>query len=418
MKKLRTFILVFLVLGRASAGEPQSADASDLQSPSEWRHFRGTDAAGVVQSGKLPALLDEGKHIAWKVALPGRGLSSPIVVGGRIFLSCASGVNQDRLHIRCHLAKDGTLLWERQFWATGRTMCHKKTSVAAPTPASDGRQIYALFSSNDVFCLDLDGRLQWLRGLTADYPNASNSLGMASSPIVVGNTLVVQSENDSESFAVGLDIENGKNRWRLNRPKAANWTSPVLLADNGDASRNLVALQSSKGVTAIDPSTGKTVWNYLAGAATIPSSVVADGILLVPSRGITALRPRSASDEPEELWRSSRLRPATSSPVVLGGRVFTINQAGVLTCGDLRNGQRVWQLRLKGPFSSTPVGWGKYLYLVNENGLLQVVDTEPEEEGVVVSQMDLTETILCTPAIYRGALYLRSDRHLWKIAEP
>lgn len=410
--------LFILVLGWGSAAGLQSADAPDLPSLSEWRHFRGADAAAVLRSGKLPALLDEGKHIAWKVALPGRGLSSPIVVGGRIFLSCASGVNQDRLRVRCHSIEDGTLLWERQFWATGRTMCHKKTSVAAPTPASDGKQIYALFSSNDVFCLDLDGRLQWLRGLMADYPNASNSLGMASSPIVVGNTLVIQSENDSESFAVGLDVENGKNRWRLDRPKAANWTSPVLLEDAGVASRKLIALQSSKGVSAIDPSTGKTVWNYLAGAATIPSSVVAEGILLVPSHGITALRPRSASNEPEELWRSSRLRPATPSPVALGGRIFTVNQAGVLTCGDLRNGQRLWQLRLKGPFSSTPVGWSKYLYLVNENGLLQVVDTAPKEEGVVVSQLDLAETILCTPAIHGGALYLRSDRHLWKIAEP
>lgn len=416
MKKLRTFILVFIVLGWGNA--LQSADAPDLQSLSEWRHFRGTDADGIVRSGKPPALLNKGKHIAWKATLPGRGLSSPIVVGGRVFLSCASGVNQDRLRVRCHSIEDGTLLWERQFWATGRTMCHKKTNVAAPTPASDGKQIYALFSSNDVFCLDLDGRLQWLRGLTADYPNASNSLGMASSPIVVGNTLVIQSENDSESFAVGLDVENGKNRWRLDRPKAANWTSPVLLQDAADTNRKLVALQSSKGVSAIDPATGKTVWNYSDKAATIPSSVVAEGILLVPSLGITALRPRSDSNEPEELWRSSRLRPATPSPVVLGGRIFTINQAGVLTCGDLRNGQRLWQLRLKGPFSSTPVGWGKYLYLVNENGLLQVVNTEPKEEGVVVSQMDLAETILCTPAVYGGALYLRSDRHLWKIAEP
>ncbi len=418
MKNLRTFILVFVVLRWESAVSLQSADAPDLRSLSEWRHFRGTDAAGTVRSGKPPALLNKGKHIAWKAALPGRGLSSPIVVGGRVFISCASGSDQDRLHIRCHSTKDGTLLWERQFWATGRTMCHKKTSVAAPTPASDGKQIYALFSSNDVFCLDLDGRLQWLRGLTADYPNASNSLGMASSPIVVGNTLVIQSENDSESFAVGLDVENGKNRWRLDRPKAANWTSPVLLEDAADISRKLVALQSSKGVSAIDPATGKTVWNYSDGAATIPSSVVANGILLLPSRGITALRPRSDSNEPEELWRSSRLRPATPSPVVLGGCIFTINQAGVLTCGDLRNGQRLWQLRLKGPFSSTPVGWGKYLYLVNESGLLQVVDTEPKEEGIVVSQMDLAETILCTPAVYSDALYLRSDRHLWKIAEP
>ena len=120
-------------------------------------------------------------------------------------------------------------------------MCHSKTSVAAPTPCSDGKLVYAVYSSNDVVCLDLDGNLQWLRGLTADYANVSNSLGMSSSPVVSGGTLVVQVENDSESYTLGLAKGSGINRWRLDRPKAANWTSPVVLR-NG-----LVALQSSKG---------------------------------------------------------------------------------------------------------------------------------------------------------------------------
>ncbi len=383
-------------------------------SGSDWKQFRGSDTTGVLWQPALPADLDMEKHLAWKAPLPGRGLSSPIVVGDRVFVSCASGANQDRLHVRCHDVADGSLLWERQFWATGRTMCHEKTSVAAPTPASDGERVFVLFSSNDVFCLDLEGRLQWLRGLAHDYPNASNSLGMASSPIVVGNTLVIQSENDSESFAIGLDAESGRNRWRMERPKAANWTSPVVF-DDTNSDRKLVALQSSKGVTAIEPGTGDVVWQYADGASTIPSSVVAGGMLLVPSHGLTALRPSSTGSEPEQLWRSGRLRPATSSPVVLGQKVFTVNQAGVVTCGNLLDGDREWQLRLKGPFSGTPVGFGSTLYFVNEKGLLQVVDTSVEE-GAIVSQVDLEETVLCTPALVPGGLFVRSDQHLWKFA--
>ncbi len=381
----------------------------------DWKQFRGSDGSGILNRPALPAKLDKDKNVAWKTPLPGRGLSSPVVVGDRVFVSCASGVNQDRLHVRCHAVETGKLLWERQFWATGRTMCHEKTSVAAPTPASDGERVFVLYSSNDLFCLDLEGRLQWLRGLTSDYPNASNSLGMASSPIIVGNTLVVQSENDSESFAVGIDAENGKNRWRMDRPKAANWTSPVVM-DDASSGKKLVILQSSKGVAAVDPATGSVAWEYGDGASTIPSSVVANGILLVPSHGITALRPRSAQSEPEQLWRSSRLRPSTPSPVVVGNHVFTVNQAGVVTCGSLQDGDRVWQLRLKGPFSGTPVGWGQYLYFVNEKGLLQVVDTDTEE-GEIVSSIDLGETVLCTPALVDGALFVRSDQHLWKISE-
>ena len=373
----------------------------------------GTDASSILEGASLSPHLEGSGSIVWKAPLPGRGLSSPIVVGDRVIVTASSGISQDRLHVRSHLAGDGSLEWERQYWATGRTMCHPKTSVAAPTPASDGERIYAHFSSNDLVCLDMEGRLLWLRGLALDYPNASNSLGMASSPLVSGHSLVVQSENDSESFAIGLDILTGLNRWRIARPKAANWTSPVLLPRTGS---DLVALQSRNGITAIDPGTGQELWEYADGAATIPSSVRAGDVLLVPSRGLTALRYDSGAGNPEQLWRSGMLRPATSSPVVLEGKVFTLNTAGVLTCGSLENGKRLWQLRLKGPFSGTPVGWGKYLCAVSEEGLVQVVDISPEDEGKVVSSLDLGETILCTPALSRDALYVRSDEHLWKLA--
>ena len=108
-----------------------------------------------------------------------------------MFLTASSGVEQDRLHVVCLSTKTGAKLWERQFWATGRTMTHPKTCVAANTPCSDGQRLFCQFSSNDILCLDLDGNVLWLRGLGRDYPNASNSLGMAASPIVVGDTLVV-----------------------------------------------------------------------------------------------------------------------------------------------------------------------------------------------------------------------------------
>ena len=154
----------------------------------DWTQFRGPQGNGVSSETGLPTTLTE-KNLKWKVELPGRGLSGVLVLGENILITCSSGVTQNRLHILCLNAKNGSLKWQRQFWATGRTMCHNKTSVAAPTPCSDGKFIYAVFSSNDVICLDLNGNLQWLRGLTADYANVSNSLGMASSPVVSGNTL-------------------------------------------------------------------------------------------------------------------------------------------------------------------------------------------------------------------------------------
>jgi outer membrane protein assembly factor BamB len=379
----------------------------------DWRQFRGPHGNGVSDEAALPTTLEAARNIAWQSDLPGRGLSSPIIVGDRVFVTCSSGPKQDRLHVLCFRASDGVRLWERQFWATGRTMCHEKTSVAAPTPASDGERVFAIFSSNDIFCLDLDGNLLWLRGLTRDYPNASNSLGMSSSLVVAEETVIAQVENDSESFTAGLDARTGVNRWKRDRPRQANWTSPLLVPRTGG--RTLVALQSSKGVLAVEPATGREVWNYSEGASTIPSGAVGADVLFVPSSGLTALKSNTGSAAPEKLWRSSQLRPGTASPLVLGGHVFALNDAGVLNCGDVTNGNRVWQLRLKGPFSASPVSAGSHLYLVNEKGLAQVVDTS-KPEGAVVGELDLRQTILGTPSIAGGALYVRSDRKLCKIA--
>ena len=379
----------------------------------DWPLFRGPLGNGVATDASVPAKFDA-RSILWAADLPGRGLSSPIIIGDRVFVTASSGPKQDRLHVICFSASDGRKLWERQFWATGRTMCHDKTCVAAPTPASDGQRIFAIFSSNDLVCLDLDGNLLWLRGLTLDYPNASNSLGMSSSLTVADGVLIAMLENDSESFTAGIDVKTGLNRWKLDRPKMANWTSPTLIKSAGGPTH--VLLQSGKGVTAVEPATGKIVWSYTDGASTIPSGTVSDGVLYLPSQGLTALQPSPDGNSPKQLWRSGTLRPATSSPLVLNGRVFTLNDAGVLSCGDLADGKRLWQLRLKGPFSATPVAAGTFLYCVNEKGVLQIVDTAPPE-GAVTSELDLGKTILGTPAISHGAVYVRSDGKLWKLGK-
>jgi outer membrane protein assembly factor BamB len=289
-------------------------------------------------------------------------------------------------------------------------MCHEKTCVAAPTPASDGERIFAIFSSNDLVCLDLDGNLLWLRGLTRDYPNASNSLGMSSSLTVADGVVIAMVENDDDSFTAGLDATTGVNRWKLPRPRTANWTSPMHIK-SGETTH--VLLQSSKGIVAVEPATGRVVWQYTDGASTSPSATVSDGVVYVPSRGITALQPKPDGQSPEQLWRSGQLSPATASPVILNQKVFTLNGAGVLTAADAKDGKRLWQLRTKGPYSATPVGAGNLLYCVNEKGLLQVIDIAAPE-GAIVSELDLGKTILSTPSIANGAVYVRSDTKLWK----
>lgn len=386
-------------------------------SAGDWRQFRGNDTSCVADKTVLPDRWSAGENLAWTAALPGKGLSSPIVVGDRVFVTGATGYRQDRLHVLCFAAHDGSLLWERRFQATGRTMTFPNLGTATSTPASDGSCIFALFSTNDLVCLDLEGNLLWYRGLTVDFPNVSNSLGMASSPVIVGKTLVAQVENDSESKAVGIDTETGLSRWTTTRPKKANWTSPVVFEGaDGDENESVVLLQSSQGIDAVRPESGEIAWKYHDGASTIPSSVAANGTIYVPSHGITALKLSPNSPNPEQVWRVDRLGPGTASPIAYQDRLYTLNRANVLLCADLKDGSTVWQLRLEGPFSSTPVAAGGHLYLFNEKGLGQVVRLG-EKEGELVSSHNFDERILCTPAIADNALYVRSDTRLWKIAQ-
>lgn len=387
----------------------------------DWPQFRGADTTGVSADQNLP--VEIGQSIAWSANLVGRGLSGPIVVGDRVYVTASSGYAQDRLHVLCFDAQSGQQIWERQFWATGRTMCHEKMSNATPTPASDGKRVFAFYSSNDLICLDLEGNLQWFRGLNHDYQNASNSLGMSSSPIVVGETLIVQVENDSESLAFGLDVSTGENRWKRDRPVMVNWTSPIILRGKSRAD-DLAVLQSGKGLVAVQPGTGAEVWRYDDACDTIPSTAVSNNVLYTPSKGLTALQPDAAGGAPKVLWQESRLKPITPTAIACEGRVFSIASSGVLHCADATKGTSLWQLRLnvqvgekpsRGMFSATPVSAGGHLYIVNEDGVLMVVKAAGEK-GEIVAHHEFGETILGTPAIANGALYLRSDQHLWKIA--
>ena len=143
----------------------------------DWRQFRGSHSDSVSPNDQIPLEWNDNQNIAWRIDLPGRGPSSPIVVGDRVFVTCSSGRNQTRLHVLSFSAETGQKIWERQFWATGRTMMHPSTANAAPTPASDGKQVFAFYSSNDLVCLDLDGNLRWFRGLAYDYPKLATTWG-------------------------------------------------------------------------------------------------------------------------------------------------------------------------------------------------------------------------------------------------
>ncbi len=379
----------------------------------DWQGFRGTLGNGKIE-GKISPDLNLTSSKSWNIALPGRGLSSPIIIDNLILVTASSGPQQSNLHILAYNVGNGVLAWERIFKATGRTICHSKTSVAASTMVSNGNVVVAQFSSNDIFCLDLNGNLVWLRGLTFDYPNIANGLGMSSSPVMAKGVLIAQVENDADSFTFGLNIQNGTTLWKKTRPRGANWTSPIVLDQNSD---RWIGLQSKEGLTFINPSNGNEIWSYHEGASTIPSSVVAENkMVLIPSNGLTAVKEPTLHSSPIQKWTNNKLSPGTGSPAISGDQVFVVNRANVLTSASVKNGEINWRLRIKGPVSASPVTTDQLLFIFSEEGIGQVIDISSTKEGKVLKELDLQDTILCTPAADNGSLFVRSDKKLWKLS--
>jgi outer membrane protein assembly factor BamB len=410
MQKLLSFALVAVL------------STSTVASAGDWSQFRGADNKGRAAEAKLPpdnfqlkSDAGEAKNVAWSVDLPARGVSGPIVVGDRVFVTGASGPKQDRLHVICYSAADGRTLWHRQFWATGRTVCHPTSSVAANTPASDGSRVFAFFSSNDLAALDLDGNLLWYRGLTLEHPSAANDVGMAASPLVVAGNVVVQVESKGESFAAALDAATGETRWRVPRTAQMNWTSPTIY--NVDPAKPAVLLQSPDKLTAHDAKTGEVLWTFDEKCGEISSATSEGDVIYLPSNGLTALRAPAGSGNWEKVWQESQLGPGNSSPVVSEGRVFVVNRAGALTCGDAATGKVLWRQRLKGPYWATPMAVGDRLYFVNADGVMQVVKASAEA-GEITAESKFDEAVLGSPAYADGALYVRGEKHLFKIAKP
>lgn len=387
-----------------------------LSVKADWPSFRGGPDLGHAQHSPLPKELNAESNPLWTADLPGRGPASPIVVGEKVIVTASSGAKQDRLHVLAFDAKTGDRLWERQFWATGRTATHPTSAVAANTPCSDGERIFAFFSSNDLVCLDLDGKLLWYRGLAYDYPHVGNDAGMASSPIVVDAGVIVQAESQGDSFVACLDRATGETVWRAERPREASWASPMPIVDDQGAVAAIL-VQSSKRLSALDPNDGEEFWSIEGGVDLIPSAVQQGNLLAVPFDGLTMFR--LASDRtkaPEKLWSSNKLRPGAASPVIAGGRVLALNRGGVLAAGLPDTGEVDWQVRLDGSFWSSPVISGERLYCASDDGVLQIVPLEGDREQI--SSLQLGEAVQGTPAISDGALFVRSDRHLFKIGDP
>ncbi len=374
----------------------------------EWRGFRGSGGTAVSQEKDLPIKWSKDEGLRYKVALPGRGLSNPVIAGGRIFVTACSGYRERRLHVLCFDEASGKKRWERQFTATGITSCHPMTNMAAPTPVTDGKSVYALFATGDLAALDRDGALLWYRSLVGDYPNITNQVGMAASPALVGNVLLLPMENAGDSFVAGLDTRTGKNLWKVKRERDINWVSPLPLPSAG---KPAVLFQSGNEATALEVATGKVLWSLPEkGLSTIPSPAQGKGMVFLTGGPLRAVRPPTNGGTPEVVWQAAGVLGGFASPVYHDGRVYTLTGVAVV-CLDAASGKQVWRQRIEGPFDASPIVAGGRLYAVNRKGRTFVV--ELGEKPKVLARNDLDDTILATPAVANGCVYLRSDKYLY-----
>lgn len=387
----------------------------------DWPEFLGPGGNPVTSSRALPttfSVTEEGKpaaNISWRTPLPGRSVSGPIVVDGKVITTSSSAMEGRWMHVAAIDAENGSLLWERSTKSTGRPYCHPTSANAAPTPCTDGERVFAFFSSNDLLCYDLDGNLQWFRSLTDKHPLAGNDVGMSSSPVVVDGVVVVTVECQADSFTTGIDAETGETLWELPRPPQANWASPrVASAADGVP---IVVLHGLKNIIGIAPKSGELLWEIDESSSSVATAVFANGQLHVPSGGVKVFDLAAGNAKPQLAWESSRINPRSASLLVTDLGVLGLNRSVLVCVGN--DGDLKWQARLPdaGQFWATPVIAGDVMYAFAMNGKCFVIQLS-EDGGEVLAECELGAEVLGSPAIEGDAMYVRAVDALWKIETP
>ncbi len=382
----------------------------------DWLQFRGPNASSLSLEADPPIEFssDPKNNVAWNAELPGRSAGGAIVIGKQVVSSSSDGLDQRRMYVTSVDAESGKRRWQQSFVARGRPFSHPYSTNAAPTPASDGKHIFAFFSSNDLVCLDLEGKLVWYRSLATEFPKAGNDTGMSSSPVVIDGVIVVQVENQGDSFVAGLNSESGELRWRIDRPRKANWNSPspMRLADG----KSLVVLTSGEDVTGVDVATGDKVFSISQGGGRIPSTLAHGNFLLVATEGLSLFEV-SESKTLEKRWSNNKIEPGNSSPIVFEDAVVVV-KGGVLSVGDLKDGSLRYKVRLPdaGSIWSTPVVCKDRLYVFSDAGKCFVVKIG-KTEGEMLATNKIEDKVIGSPAVSGNALFVRGDRQVWKIGQ-
>lgn len=380
-----------------------------------WPGWRGPTAMGISSEKNLPVRWSAKDSVRWKVPVPGAGVSAPVVWGERVFLTSSDGKLNDRLHVYCFDRKDGKLLWHSKFFGTAPTDLFAPGGMAVPTPVTDGKRLYVLFGTGDLFSLDFDGRPTWIRSLAQEYGPFRNRWGMGTSPILVGNLLIVQVDHWSQSYLLGVDPATGENRWKSDRDASVNWSTPAAVKVNGQTE---LIVQGTHRAMGYDAATGSPLWTVRGmGMQCIPSPAVENNLLFASSgentMGIRLDGKTGDLTKSHVAWTNAKAGAFIGSPVVYQGQVYIAGDRGIGLCLDGRTGKLLWKKRLGDHFHASPVAGDGKIYFASSEGIIRVVRAGREFE--ILAENNMGEAVMAGLAISNGQIFIRGDRHLFCI---
>ncbi len=391
---------------------------SAMRIEDNWPRFRGPGGLGVSPYVNVPTHWNgtTGENIIWKspIRLPGK--NSPIVWGDRVFLTAADKTTQE---VYCYNAHSGKLLWRRPVQTppgADATEVMEDTGLAPSTAATDGQRVYAIFPTGQVVCFDFDGNQRWSTYLGP----LDNAYGHAASLTVYDQRVLVlldqATADDNKSALIALDSRSGKQAWRTPRPVPNSWTTPIVI--NTDAGNQIITA-AEPWVIAYDPKSGTELWRAESlGGEVAPSPIYANGLVLVANMGaqLAAIRPTGSGNvtKTHVAWTADEGIPDICSPLSNGELVFLLTSyTGTMTCYDADDGTKVWEKELDTPFTSSPSLVGDRIYLISEQGVAYILEAGRQYKEI--GKAELGEKCYASPAFADGRIYLRSDKHLYCI---
>ncbi len=410
-----------------------------------WPQWRGPLATGVAPRATPPTQWSETENLRWKAEVPGFGHSTPIVWGDRVFVTTAipfggqvdavpddapgahdnAPVTQRQEFAILALARaDGEVLWQqtlrKQLPYAG---AHKSGSLASASPVTDGEHLIAFFGSHGIYCLDFDGELVWEHDL--GKMQVKHGHGEGSSPVLHGDTVVVNWDHEGPSFLVAFDKRTGEQRWRVERDEVTSWSSPIVVEHGG---KPQLIVNGTKRVRAHDLATGEVIWEC-GGLShnVVASPVAAEGLVFVASsyekRALLAIQLEGARGDltggDNILWQRRRRAPYVPSPLLYDGKLYFLNHyQGVLTRVTAKTGaEPLGPFRLPGIHEvyASPVAADGRIYITDRSGETVVLshgDAAPE----VLARNRLDTGISASLALVDAEIYVRGTRHLYCVA--